>query len=106
MTIYVDDWGTIFRMTVMENGVMLPIDGATAMKMRFYKPDATVVEVDASWVTDGTDGQMQYTAIEGFLDQYGKWKRQGWVAWATGEWSGTMTEFRVEKRLVPTEPVP
>lgn len=99
------DKGTEFIVEISEcdDAGYTPIDisAASARKIIFEKPDATILKVDASFVTDGTDGKIKYITIgdpesqTGDLDQEGKWKIQGRVELPGGTWSSAIGSFYV-----------
>ena len=47
------------------------------------------------WVGDGTDGYIEYRTPAGFLDRAGRWRRQGVISLAPGQWSSEIVEFDV-----------
>lgn len=84
--------GIPFRATIIEDvaGVETPVDisTATTKELRFRKTGSnTVVVKDAEFVTDGTDGELEYDPandvdlddISDFLDESGMWEVQGYV---------------------------
>ena len=93
------DIGTIFRMTVKSGDDAVDISGATEKYILFKKPDATVVTQDAEFLTDGSDGIIQYTTVEDDLDLTGKWKIQARVILSSGTWSSDIGEFTVYKNV-------
>lgn len=85
--IHVGDVGTEFIATLKNpEGDVIPLGGATGLKMFFERPDATVVEKTAVLYTDGTDGKIKYVAIAGDLNADGSWRVQGKVT--IGAWTG------------------
>jgi len=68
--------GVELILTVKENGAVVNLAAASAMKMFLDKPDNTVVEKTAVHKTDGTDGKLMYVTIAGDLSQGGIWQRQ------------------------------
>lgn len=52
----------LFIATVKESGVVVNLSAATNLRLRFRKSGVTntVIEVTPTFVTDGTDGQVQY----------------------------------------------
>jgi hypothetical protein len=101
--IVVDDFGTIFRITVQEciADVLTPVDisGATALSFVFKKPDATTITTVPVYTTDGTDGQIQYVTLAGNIDQAGVWCLQAEVVLPTGTYRTSVVKFDVEAKL-------
>lgn len=87
----------VFRMAVVNQfGLVEPLTNATEMVFLFEKPDGTVEERDAEWVTDGSDGLMQYETLATDIDQAGIWLVQGKVVLPEGKYySKEKLRFRV-----------
>lgn len=76
--------GVRFIATITEDGATVDVSTATGpndKKLLFKKPDDSTETVDASFVTDGSDGQIYYdTSVATFLDPAGAgWEFQGYV---------------------------
>lgn len=79
--IHLNDIGTVFTATILdEDDAVVDISTYTPKQLIFTKPSATKVTQTASFVTDGTDGQIKYTSIAGDLDEEGLWQLQGIVS--------------------------
>ena len=93
--------GTVLEATVTDNGVVVPLDGATTLQLKLRKPDgATTVTKTAVLSSTGLDGKMQYVTEEATdLDQAGPWKIQGYVV--LPDWAGhtRIAEFKVGENL-------
>ena len=95
-----NDVGTIFRSTIKESGSALDISAATAQTMRFRKPSRAVVIQTTVFTGNGSDGQLEYVAVSGDLDEVGIWLRQPFVDLpGSPPWSGhgKETTFEVER---------
>ena len=78
-TIHVGDVGIVFTITIVDaDSVAVDISGATDKVLFFRKPSRTRVRQAAEFVTDGTDGQLQYTTVAGDIDEAGSWQVQGY----------------------------
>lgn len=77
--IHVNDQGTEFRITITDNDVVVDLSTASVISIIFRKPDDTLLEVNATLYTDGTDGIIKYNAVDGDIDQSGRWKIQAYV---------------------------
>jgi hypothetical protein len=85
------DYGTELRITVKEDDVAIDISSATTTEFLIRKPDGTLLTVDADFYTDGTDGVLTYTTVEGDTDIVGLYKFQAriemgglfYTSWAT-----------------------
>lgn len=89
--IFVGDIGTHFQGEIQnlvnaEPAAILDISGATEKKIVFMDPDEVEKEFDAVFVTDGTDGQLEYvTALATDLHVDGGWSYYFWVKYPGGE---------------------
>ena len=98
--IHVNDVGTTFTVTIKDqDDVVVDISGAIDYDLIFRKPDNTIVTKTASLVTDGTDGKISYTFVDGDLDQYGLWHVQAFVDFGSTEWSSDIHKFKVHKNI-------
>ena len=97
--IHLNDIGTVFEITLMDGDVVVPLDTATSLQVLFLKPDQSIATKTATLKTDGTDGILQYTTIDGDLSAIGKWKVQARVETPEGKWSSDIQEFKVYKNL-------
>lgn len=93
------DVGTIFRVTFVEAGVIVPINTATA-KTIILKPLRGDAVVKAGvFTTDGLDGQLECVTVAGDLSLVGQWQVQGHVIMPAGEWHSLKHRFDVEVNL-------
>ena len=100
--IHIGDIGTIFEVTLMDDVVPVDVNSATAKKIIFEKPDGTIVENDATFKTDGSDGIIRYTtSLASELDQSGNWKIQANVTLPIGQWSSDIDRFKVYENIKP-----
>lgn len=98
--IHLNDIGTAFRLTILDcDAVAIDISSAITKEILFQKPDGTSITQTATFLTDGTDGIVQYVTIANDLDQTGKWKIQAKVTLPTGTWSSNIETFRVYSNL-------
>jgi len=70
------DYGTELRITVKDDGVVVDISAATVTDFLIRKPDGSLLTVAADFYTDGTDGVLTYTTVEGDTDIAGLYKFQ------------------------------
>ena len=101
---HVNDIGTIFRVTVYDTTsaggtTVADISGATTKKFTFKRPDGTTFEKTAVFTSDGTDGNIQYLAVDGDLNVAGTWNLQAYVATGAGTWSTSVGTFKVHENL-------
>lgn len=80
------DIGTVFYITIKKNGVVVPLQTATVKTFKFIDPAGVITEKTASFSTDGSNGVLKYTTIEGDLHTAGEWKIRPYVSMPT--WTG------------------
>lgn len=101
--IQVGQKGLSFRATIKDaSGTVVDISTATTKQLIFRKSNASSnTTVTAEFVTDGTDGQMEYvTSATSFLSVGGIWRVQGYVVLSAGdEFKTNIHTFRVEDNL-------
>ena len=98
--IHKNDVGTSFRATIKdENGDAVDISSATVKKFIFQPPDEVDIEKTAAFVTDGTDGLVEYISETGFLSQIGVWEYQFYVEFSGGKYHTNKSSFEVLKNL-------
>jgi hypothetical protein len=99
-----DDFGTVFTLTVKdEAGNTVDVSsasGATDKQVIFKKPsDGEILTKNASFVTDGTNGQVSYTTVSGDIDEAGHWEMQAKVVLTSGTFKSDTADFFVGANL-------
>jgi hypothetical protein len=79
-----NDSGAILRLTVQEGGVPIDVSAATCTIV-LMPPQGQHREKPAAYLTDGTDGIIEYQLLSGDLNQAGAWYMQAHVVFATGQ---------------------
>lgn len=74
-----NDVGTIIRVIVRENGNVKNISSASTLQIILTDPTFDKKTKTASFTTDGTDGAIEYTTVDGDFDEVGVWEVQGIV---------------------------
>jgi len=103
--VHLNDIGTNILVTVKDtdaNGVTtaLDISATTARSIILKKPSGTLLTKAASFVTDGTDGKIQYTTIAGDINEAGAWKLQVQVTFsASSVFKSSVESFKVFSNL-------
>ena len=102
--IHLGDVGTVFRITLYNKQcdgttAILDVSGATTIQLVFKPPASASVTKTATFTTDGTDGQIEYTTIANDLSETGKWKLQAYVVLPSGSWRSEIVEFTVYENL-------
>lgn len=97
--VHKNDVGTVFRLTIYENGAAMDISAATVKQIKFQKPSGTVVAQSGTFTTDGTNGQLEYTSVTSDLNEKGAWKLQVYLEIGGGKWHTDFASFTVEDIL-------
>jgi hypothetical protein len=79
-----DAVGVAIKGTIVEDDVAVNVSTVTTKQLVFTKPDGTQVTKTAAFLTDGSNGIIQYVTVSGFLDQAGTWSVQGYVVFPGG----------------------
>jgi hypothetical protein len=93
------DVGTVFRIRVVEDDLPVDLQSCTVKQILLKKPDGTYLTKTASFYTNGLDGYIQYTSIDGDIDQTGIWKIQGYVEFTNQGWHTTIDSFLVQTNI-------
>ena len=93
--IHKDDIGTRLVVTVLDDGSVVDISTASSIEIILRKPNNTVLTNTAVLYTDGTDGKMMYTSIDGDFDIVGNYKIQGKVEIDGGTFYTSLGSFKV-----------
>ena len=101
---HINDIGTTFRVTVNDTtstgGTSVAnISTASTKTFIFGRPDGTAFTKTAVFVTDGSDGLLQYATVDGDLDKAGTWSLQVYVVTSGGAWYSNVGNFRVFENL-------
>jgi hypothetical protein len=98
--IHVGDIGTQILISIVDqDGGVADISLASSTIFSIEKPNGVILEVDAELYTDGTDGLLLYTVVEGDFDVVGIYKVQPKIIFSSGSYSGSVSTFRVYKNL-------
>lgn len=82
-----------------DNDYIVPISSPITLQIKLRKPDGTILTRTAALVGDGTDGKMHYQTVVTDLNVQGDWSRQAYVKLVSGEWSGKLFKFTVNRKL-------
>lgn len=96
--IHKNDFGTLFKSTITDNGSTVNISGVTPTFI-FEKPDGTVQHKTGSLFSDGSDGIASYTAPSGFLDTVGGWQMQVYLIFDSSAYYTDKVKFNVKDNL-------
>lgn len=98
--VHIGDMPT-FRFNMKDqDGDVFPMNGASLQEAIFERPDKSVFTKPTGFVTDGTDGSIEYdTEDNTIIDQAGTWKRQPHVIDSNGK------EFHGEKKVFDVDEI-
>lgn len=85
--------------TIKEDDEIVDISGATTKQIIIQNPNGASTTYTASFMTDGTDGQLYYETQSGELDIVGTWKCQAKVVLSGGTYRSPVQSFRVNNNL-------
>ncbi len=99
--IHVDDVGTTIEVTLTEDGSIVDVSSATTQEIKIKSPDGTVTTKTSTFVTNGTDGKIEFVSIAGDFDRDGVWRIQARVVLTSpaGTWNSDLGEFTVFPNL-------
>jgi hypothetical protein len=89
------DIGTELRITITDDGVAVDLSTATTLEYLIRKPDGSLLTVNADLYTDGTDGILTYTTVDGDTDIAGLYKIQAKVTIGSGTFYSSSAAFKV-----------
>lgn len=104
--IFEHDIGTHFQANIKnlinsENAEDFDISSATEKLIIFILPDETEKEFEATFVTDGTDGLLEYITTDSedlvkvTTDPFEQWEYYAWVKYPNGERRTSTVKFRL-----------
>ncbi len=99
-TVRLGDVGTVFEVAIIDENGAVDISNSAVRQVVFGRPVVGWFSRPAEFVTDGTDGKIQYKSQPGDLDRPGEWRLQGKVALPT-----FTDEFHTEMATFFVEPV-
>ena len=105
--IHVGDVGTRFRVTIKDIDpdtgieVVVDISLATTKEVRFRAPSGARKDCPATFLTDGTDGILEYHTVQGDMDEAGRWSYQAFLDLVAWQGHSALDFFQVERNLTP-----
>jgi hypothetical protein len=99
-----NDYGTVIKVLVKNldssgNAAVDDVSSFTTKQIILKKPDGTKLTKTASFTTDGTDGYIEYTVVDGDLDSVGDWELQVYLATVSAQWYSETNTFKVYDNL-------
>lgn len=98
--IHVGDVGTVLVVTITGvDGAAINLSAATSKKLKLDPPGAEPLLRDAEFVTDGLDGKIRYTSVDGDFAIAGRWRLQAQLVLPGWSFHTSQATFRVEPNL-------
>jgi hypothetical protein len=97
--IRVGDIGTVFEVSLVDDGVAVDLTGITVKNLIFKKPDGTVVTKIGTVYGVPANGVLRYTTLTGDLDKDGCWQIQAQITLPGGSWKSDIGVFEVHSNL-------
>lgn len=98
--VHIGDIGTELRLVVSDqDDSVVDLSAATDTLFIITKPNGTILEITADLYTDGTDGTLTYSTIDGDLSVAGLYKIQARIVFTSGSYSSSIQTFRVYNNL-------
>ncbi|MCP4263643.1 MAG: hypothetical protein GY774_39970 [Planctomycetes bacterium] len=94
------DYGQTIVLTVKDTDTDAAADISaytTTIQMQISDPDGNVATETATFVTDGSNGQVQYTLTDGDIDEIGVWRIRAKVTSGSAVLSSVWERFTVNK---------
>lgn len=93
---HVADVGVALRATIKDEETdVVPLQSASVKQYTIRKPSGAEITVDCDFVTDGSDGLIQYVTVASTFDEAGYYKLQGYLEMGTSKWHTNTITFRV-----------
>jgi len=96
--LHLNDIGTDFIVTIVDDNVPVDMTGYTTLEYKFVAP-SSVSYTRSGEPTLVSSGIMTYTTVDGDLSEIGVWKMQCHVVIPAGEWHTDVVQFTVYPNL-------
>lgn len=98
--IHQNDIGTTLLVTICDcSNNAIDISTADTKQIVLKKPSGSTLTKTATFITDGSDGKIQYVVQSGDMDEVGTWKVQGVVTIGAYTWHSNFESFKVYRNL-------
>lgn len=101
MSAQVGDIGTVIRLSIVDSaGTAVNVATATTKEIHAQTPAGVDKTWKASFVTDGSNGQISYTTTSASdLDEAGVWQVQAYIVTPAGTWHSSTETLVVYENL-------
>jgi hypothetical protein len=98
--IFVGDTGTNIVVTIKDqDNAVIDVSAALTLEIKMRRPDGTKITKTATFTTDGTDGQIQFSSLSTDFTIKGIYQFQPRVVTATADQHATKAEAEVFEHL-------
>ncbi len=101
--VHYNDIGTEFLVTIKDcvsgTPTVLDVSSATTKELTFKSPSGVSATKSAVLFTDGSDGKIKYTTVDGDLDEVGTWRIQAKIGIGGGVFRSDVGSFKVYENL-------
>ncbi len=101
--VHYNDIGTEFLVTIKDcvsgTPTVLDVSSATTKELTFKSPSGVSATKSAVLATDGSDGKIKYTTVDGDLDEVGTWRIQAKIGIGGGVFRSDVGSFKVYENL-------
>jgi hypothetical protein len=101
--VHYNDIGTEFLVTIKDcvsgTPTVLDVSGASTLELIFKSPSGVSTTKSAGLVTDGSDGKIKYTTVDGDLNEIGTWRLQAKIGIGGGVFRSDVGSFKVYENL-------
>src|ERR671918_456775 len=93
--IHVNDIATRIRITIKDNGEPVDLSTSDPIIVRVSTPSGRIKDFEPVFTTNGSDGKIEYTTIDGDIDEVGIWKIQVIVSIGASRFHSDIGSFKV-----------
>lgn len=101
--LHYNDIGTIILTTINDcvsgTSTALDVSASTSVSLVLKSPSGISSTKTAIFNTDGSDGKVKYTTVDGDLNEVGTWRMQAIVNFATSSFRSDVKTFKVYENL-------
>jgi len=101
--VHFNDIGTVMLVTVKDcvagTPTVLDLSSATSLELTFKSPSGSSSTKPATLYTDGTDGKIYYTSVDGDWGEVGTWRIQCKIGIGGGTFRSDVGTFKVYENL-------
>ena len=101
--VHYNDIGTDIIVTVNDcvsgTATALDVSSASTLELILKSPSGTSSTKIASLNTDGTDGKIKYTSVDGDFNEVGAWRIQAKIIISGGTFRSDVGSFKVYENL-------